>query len=108
VCTRGVHIARSLSIVEARKVLGAVAEGVRRGGEPVVLTRRGRAVAKIVAATTTEEPRFDALGALRGSLTIRATFSEMQESIRELRAAFSESIERRAAGRTTPKRRKRA
>lgn len=99
-------MARVLSIVQARRMLGAVAEDVRRGGEPVVLTRRGHPIAKIVAATTRGDGGFDALGALRGSVTLNGTFAEVQEEVRELRAAFADAMQGRVAQAGRPRRRK--
>jgi len=42
------------------------------GGEEVVITRNGRPVAKLVAATAARKPR--TLGVLKGRIRIRKTF----------------------------------
>ena len=45
---------KSVSIVETRRNLGRLAEEVRRTGQSVVLTRRGRAVARIAPEPVAE------------------------------------------------------
>jgi len=40
-------MAKSISIVDARRDLGRIADEVRRTGQAVVLTRRGRPVARL-------------------------------------------------------------
>ena len=88
---------RTVSIVDARRQLGRLAEEVRRTGRPVVLTRRGRPVARIVP-----EPRpsasvaRDAFAALRGTVRLDCSFDELQRAVRGLRSEFARSLERRA------------
>jgi prevent-host-death family protein len=91
------HMRRTVSIVDARRQLGRLAEQVRRTGQPIVLTRRGRAVARITpdVAPSADEPR-DALGPLRGTVRLRGSFGDLQRSIRALRTEFAASLGRRA------------
>lgn len=56
---------REVGVLEARTAFSALIEEVETGGEPVMITRHGRAVAKIVPATASvSEPsrRFGAEG----------------------------------------------
>jgi prevent-host-death family protein len=98
---------KSVSIVEARRDLGRLAEEVRRTGQPVVLTRRGRAVARIapepVAEAATAPQRRDGFAALRGTLRMNCSFDALVQAVRELRDEFTQNLERRA-GRGGPKR----
>jgi prevent-host-death family protein len=91
---------KSVSIVEARRDLGRLAEEVRRTGQPVVLTRRGRAVARIapepVAKAAAGPPRRDGFAALRGTLRLNCTFGELAQAVRALREEFTSNLERRA------------
>jgi prevent-host-death family protein len=91
---------KSVSIVEARRDLGRLAEEVRRTGQPVVLTRRGRPVARIapepVAEAATAPQRRDGFAALRGTLRMNCSFDALVQAVRELRDEFTQNLERRA------------
>ena len=91
---------KSVSIVEARRDLGRLAEEVRRTGQPVVLTRRGRAVACIapdrVAEAAAAPQRRDGFAALRGTLRMNCSFDALVQAVRELRGEFTRNLERRA------------
>ena len=80
---------KSVSIVEARRDLGRLVEEVRRTGQPVVLTRRGRAVARIapepVAEVATAPQRRDGFAALRGTLRMNCSFDALVQAVHELR-----------------------
>lgn len=93
--------------MEARRALGRLAEEVRRTGQPVVLTRRGRAVARIAPepAATGAVPRRrrDAFAALRGTLRMNCSFGDLVQAVGELRTEFAQNLERRAR-RGAPKR----
>lgn len=95
-----VHMVRSVSIVAARRELGRLAEEVRRTGQPVVLTRRGRAVARIAPEPGTEpgrkRPR-DAFAELRGTVRLHGDLDGVQSAIRALRMELSRSLDRRGA-----------
>jgi len=97
-----VHIKKSVSIVEARRDLGRLAEEVRRTGQPVVLTKRGRAVARIapepVAEAAAAPGRRDGFAALRGTLRMNCSFDALVQAVHELRDEFTQSLERRARG----------
>ena len=92
---------RTLSLVEARRELGRLAEEVRRTGQPIVLTKRGRAVACIVPEPAATRPArraaADAFAALRGTVRMNCTFAALDRAVRALRSEFAESLERRAA-----------
>jgi prevent-host-death family protein len=91
---------RRVSIVAARRELGRLAEEVRRTGQPVVLTRRGRAVARIVPEAGTEPGRkrpHDAFAELRGTVRLHCDLDGLQRTIRALRTEFSRSLDRRGA-----------
>jgi len=98
--SRGVHMARTVSIVAARRELGRLADEVRRTGQPVILTRRGRAVARIAPEANIERgqtrPR-DAFAELRGTVRLHCDFDELQSAIRALRREFGSNLDRRAA-----------
>jgi len=102
---------KSVSIVEARRELGRLAERVRRTRQPIVLTRRGRVVARIApepAASPAMSGRApDAFAALRGTLRMNCGFDELQRAIRELRSEFARNLERRAGSRLPSRRPKR-
>jgi len=91
---------RTITIVDARRQLGRLAEEVRRTGRPVVLTRRGRPVARIAPepAPSARRPR-DALAGLRGTVHLETSFDELQRAIRALRGEFERSLARRSARR---------
>ena len=95
-----VHMSRSVSIVEARRQLGRLAEEVRRTRQPIVLTRRGRPVARISpepVAVSRGGRGYDAFAPLRGTVTLECSFRELQRAIRGLRGEFARNLERRAA-----------
>lgn len=90
---------RAVSIVEARRELGRLADEVRRTGRPIVLTRRGRPVASITPEPSARGLRDDgdnAFAALRGTVQLHCSFDELQRAVRRLRGEFSQSLERRA------------
>ena len=97
----GVHMKRRVSIVEARRDLGRLAEEVRRTGQAVVLTKRGRAVARLAPEATTSERRRrgagDAFATLRGTVRMNCSFEVLQQAVRGLRSEFVQSLEHRAA-----------
>jgi prevent-host-death family protein len=97
---------KSVSIVEARRDLGRLAEEVRRTRQPVVLTKRGRAVARItpepMAVAAAAPPRRDGFAALRGTLRLNCSFAVLAQAVRELRDEFTRNLGRRA-GRSRPK-----
>ena len=91
---------KSVSIVEARRNLGRLAEEVRRTGQPVVLTRRGRAVARIapepVAEAAAAPKRRDGFAALRGTLRMNCSLDALGQAVHELRDEVTQNLERRA------------
>jgi prevent-host-death family protein len=89
---------RVVSIVEARRRLGRLAEEVRRTGRPIALTRRGRVVAQIGPEPAAQSPA-DAFATLRDSVRMNCTFRELQRAVRELRGEFARHLERRSARR---------
>lgn len=95
-----VHMKQSVSIVAARRELGRLAEEVRRTGQPVLLTRRGRTVARIAPEPGIElkprNPR-DAFAELRGTVRLNCDLDELQSAIHDLRAEFARNLDRRAA-----------
>ncbi len=102
---------RKVSIVEARRALGRLAEEVRRTGQPVVLTRRGSVVAHIApapAAPAAGRRRRDAFAELRGTVQLRSSVEELQAAIRALRAEAGRNLERRAAALVAGRKRRRA
>jgi prevent-host-death family protein len=91
---------KTVSIVAARRELGRLAEEVNRTGQPVVLTRRGRAVARIAPEPGTElRPlrQRDAFAELRGTVRLNCTIDELQTAVRRLRAEFTDALARRRA-----------
>jgi prevent-host-death family protein len=91
---------RTITIVDARRQLGRLAEEVRRTGRPVVLTRRGRPVARIAPEPTPSgrEAR-DAFAALRGTVRLETNFEDLQRAVRALRGEFARSLARRSTRR---------
>jgi len=88
---------KTVSIVDARRQLGQLAEEVRRTGRPVVLTRRGRPVARIAPEPApAANVREDAFAALRGTVRLHGSFDDLQQTVRSLRGEFARSLERRA------------
>jgi prevent-host-death family protein len=79
---------KTVSLVRARRALGRLADGVNETGEPVVLTRRGKAVARIMPTTQSSRrrPIADGFAGLIGTVTLHCSFDELQQSIRELRS----------------------
>ena len=96
---------KRVSIVAARKELGRLADEVRRTGQPVLLTRRGRPVARI-APEPAELPvgARDALGDLRGSVEMTTSFSDLRAELRDLRREGAKSLARRGDARRRPDR----
>jgi len=91
---------KRVSIVDARRELGRLAEEVRRTGQPVILTRRGRALARIAPEPGVEPARanpHDTFAELRGTVRLNCGLDELQSAIRELRADFAHNLDRRAA-----------
>jgi prevent-host-death family protein len=104
-----VHMTKSVSIVAARRELGRLAGEVNRTGQPVILTRRGQAVARIVPEPATEPRRRelnDPFAQLRGTVRLNCDLDELQLAVRRLRADFTTNLDRRAA--TLTRRRTRA
>ena len=91
---------RTVSIVDARRALGRLAEEVRRTGRPVVLTRRGRPVARIAPEPTPRATMpHDAFAALRGTVRLDCSFTRLQQAVRSLRSEFARSLGQRTAPR---------
>jgi prevent-host-death family protein len=61
----------NVSVYDAKTNLSRLLDRAA-GGEEIVITRNGRPVAKLVAATSTRKPR--KLGVLKGRIRIRKTF----------------------------------
>jgi prevent-host-death family protein len=101
---------RRVSIVEARRALGRLADEVRRTGRPVVLTRRGRAVARLapVPGLAAGRRRRDAFAELRGTVRLSGGVDELQAAIRALRAEAGRELERRAPTLAARRKRRRA
>jgi prevent-host-death family protein len=102
---------KSVSIVAARRELGRLVEEVSRTGQPVVLTRRGQAVARIapepgVAPGRRKPP--DAFAELRGTVRLNCDLDEIQSAVRQLRAEFTANLKDRSARLTGRKARTRA
>src|SRR2546427_4776046 len=96
----GVHMKKRVSIVEARRDLGRLAEEVCRTGQAVVLTKRGRVVARLAHAATSGRGRRgagDAFAPLRGTVRMNCSFEVLQQAVRALRGEFTRSLERRDA-----------
>jgi prevent-host-death family protein len=91
---------KTISIVAARRELGRLAGEVNRTGQPVILTRRGQAVARIVPepapAARRQRPR-DPFAQLRGTVRLNCDLDELQQAVRQLRAEFTSNLGRRAA-----------
>lgn len=97
-----VHPKGTVSIVAARRELGRLAEEVGRTGQPLILTRRGRAVARIVAEPGNEvrRPRgrgVDAFADLEGTVRLAGGLADLEASVRAVRSELRGSLERRAA-----------
>ncbi len=95
-----VHMKKSVSIVAARRELGRLAEEVRRTRQPVMLTRRGRAVARLAPEPGIElgqRSARDAFAGLRGTIRLNCDLDELQSAIHNLRAEFTRNLDRRAA-----------
>jgi antitoxin (DNA-binding transcriptional repressor) of toxin-antitoxin stability system len=90
---------KSVSIVVARRSLGQLAEEVRRTGQSVALTRRGRVIARIaphVGVPSRERTELgDALGALRGSMRIVGKPEMLERDIRRLRREAADALGKR-------------
>ncbi len=61
----------NVSVYDAKTNLSRLLDRAA-GGEEIVITRNGRPVAKLVAATAARKPRM--LGVLKGRIRIRKTF----------------------------------
>jgi prevent-host-death family protein len=96
----GVHMAKSVSIVEARRDLGRLADEVCRTGQAVVLTRRGRPVARLAShppsSAEPDRPKRP-LADLQGSVRLLCARDEILRAVRELRREFTASIEHRGS-----------
>ncbi len=100
---------KSVSIVAARRELGRLAREVSQTGQPVILTRRGQAIAQIVPEPATAPRRRgprDPFAPLRGTVRLNCNFDELQVAVQQLRAEFTSNLDRRAA--TLTRRRTRA
>jgi prevent-host-death family protein len=97
---------KSISIVQARRGLGRLAEEVRRTGDPIILTRRGRPVARLVPEPPPSASKYDALGALRGTIEVIGTFDDMTRDIRLLRDESARNLNQRSE-RIAPRKRRR-
>jgi prevent-host-death family protein len=101
---------RQVSIVAARRELGRLAEEVGRTGQGVTLTKRGRAVARIVPEPRSAAARStarDGFAALRGTVRLHCSFNALRSAIRELRDEFTQNLDRRAAAFEARRRRRR-
>jgi len=90
---------KTISIVAARRELGRLAEEVRRTGRPVILTNRGRAVARIAPEPRRipgARKRRNVLEPLRGTIRMSGDFDDLKRAIRTLRSEFARNLERRA------------
>jgi len=106
-----VQMPKKVSIVDARKELGRLAEDVRRTGQPVVLTRRGRAIARITpepVGANTRNARSDAFAELRGTVRLNCDLGTLRADVRELRSRFTASLDRRDTALTPRRKRRRA
>ena len=90
------QIKKTISIVAARQGLGRLAEEVRRTGQSVILTRRGRAVARLIPEPVPTENRRDAFAALRGTVQLHGGVDALGSAIRALRVEFAGNLDRRA------------
>ena len=91
---------KHVSIVAARRELGRLAAEVERTGRPIVLTRRGRPVARIgpePSLSGAASRLRDQFAPLRGTIRLGGSLDALQHAIRELRSEFARSLERRAA-----------
>jgi len=92
---------KTVSIVEARRDLGRLAEEVRRTQRAVLLTKRCRVLARIAPepsdARSGRTRGRDAFAGLRGTVQMVGSFDEIERAIRSLRREFARSLERRAA-----------
>ena len=94
-------MSRSISLVAARKDLGRIVEAVRRTGNPVNLTRRGKVVARIVPEE--RGGARDPLGALRGTAELQGTFGDLTRELQELREETGTVLEQRASRHGRPR-----
>ena|SRR5262245_53325838 len=86
---------KKVPLVQARRRLGRLADEVRRTGDPVVLTRRGRAVARLAPEPAGTGSPVDALGGLRGSITIVGSFADLVRDVRAIRLELASGVERK-------------
>jgi prevent-host-death family protein len=88
-------MARSISLVAARKDLGRIVEEVGRTGHPVNLTRRGKIVARIVPDAGRAGDAVDPLAALRGTAEFHGSFGQLTRELRNLREEAGAALEQR-------------
>jgi len=79
-------MSKTVSIVAARRELGRLADEVRRTGQPVILTRRGHAIARIAPEPAIAAGRSSANDPLRScgapsDSTVRSTSCSMPSAI---------------------------
>jgi prevent-host-death family protein len=102
---------KSVSIVDARRQLGRLTEEVRRTRQPVVLTRRGRAVARIIpepaGAASGPGTARDAFAGLRNTVELNGDFAMLQGAVEELRHEFADGLQHRPPARSAVPVRKR-
>jgi len=90
-------MARSVSLVVARKDLGRIVEEVGRTGSAVKLTRRGQVVARIVPEGRNRGGSGDPLASLGGTVELRGSFADLAGEIRALRKESGAMLGRRAS-----------
>jgi len=98
---------RAVSIVDARRDLGRLADEVRRTGRSIVLTRRGKPVASIAPEPAASLPvgrRTDVFAAVRGTVQLHCSFNELQRAVRRLRGEVSRNLDRRSSEPTRARR----
>lgn len=90
---------KAVSIVEARRELGRLADEVRRTGQSVALTRRGQVVARIapepVGGQRRRGGRGDGFDPLKGSVKIIGGVKALDRDIRDLRGEFAAALHAR-------------
>lgn len=73
---------KPVSLKEARKRLGNLVEAAERG-ETVIITRRGRRVARLVADRTEKTTALPDLSELRASITVKG--KSLSETVIDMR-----------------------
>src|SRR5262249_7970244 len=99
-CTvRAVQMRKAVSIVEARRELGRLAEEVRRTGQSVAITRRGRVIARIAPEPGRGGPRRGTRGemfdARQASRKLIWGGKALDRDIRDLRREFAAALSAR-------------